>query len=523
MRTTNILIICFLIFAFNGVNAQKINESKVPQDVVISFRYKYPDATINYWEKNSDNYVASFKMNDQSCNAEFDANGAWIESRFQVKEKELPTPISDYYKENYLKLEYNMSLIEIHKTSQGKSYYYLMLKIDGATQLRPVELTFDLAGSLLTKSDPGQAIANEERKNDPNQNGGDNNDAKQPTEDDSKYLTETSQVPATAKSHFTSKNKKATGAAWYFKDNKYIVKFMVESKKGQCTYSKEGTWAETRMETTEDKLNQLILTYLKDNYRQYKIKSVESVIQTKDKLIYIRMYDKRSRAVPPPITEIWFTTSGKFVSVNKPEITEPGQAEDQKKRDNKDKEFMAEVDKNGGIYEEANNYNDKISQKELPSTVISYIKTNYKELNITSTRLVTDDELGNVYRVVVKKEGVRYGTILLFDLAGNFKKKIEENESQMSNDDIDAGGDNETVLKYGTADEKISTADLPSEISKYLKKNYPDQKILEQYFKTDKDMGNCFLLIMNKAGEKKITKLYFDLDGNLLKSQSENL
>ena len=60
-------------------------------------------------------------------------------------------------------------------------------------------------------------------------------------------------------------------------------------------------------------------------------------------------------------------------------------------------------------------------------------------------------------------------------------------------------------------------------ISKYLKKNYPQHMINELYFKTDKEIGNCYLLIMKKTGDKKITKLFFDLYGNVLKTETENL
>ncbi len=525
MKTRTILFICLLLFAFYDVNAQKISESKVPQDVILSCRYKYPDATVNYWEKSNDNYVVRFKMNNQTGNAEFNEKGLWIESRFEVKEKELPSSVIQYYKENYAPNEYIMSVIELHKTSQGKAFYAIQLKVEGVTRMLPVDLQFDLAGNLIYKNDPAEGKAKQEG-NTPNNNNS-NVVAKEPQDDGSKYLVADNKVPAAAMTHFKSKNKKSSGAAWYFKDKKYTVKFNTAGRNGQASYTKEGAWIETRLESSEDKLNQLVINYLKDNYRQYKIKSIEYVTQPKDKSIEIGIYDKRSKAVPPPITKVWFTSAGKFMNVEKPEISDPQELEAQKRRDAKDKEFMEDVDKSGAVFEDAENYNDKVSTKELPSSILAYVKQNYKEHVINQSRLVSDDKLGNVYKVRVKIEGAKYGTQLFFDLAGNLLKKFDESEKRMTDEDIDSGdenkGGNNQVLKYGTPEEKISENELPSEITKYIKKNYSDHETQELYFKTDKELGNCFLLIMKKAGENKITKLYFDLDGNLARTLKENL
>lgn len=538
MKAKILFSICFLLFAYYNISAQKISESKVPQDVFISFKYKYSEATVSYWEKSSENYIAKFKLNDQVGKAEFDEKGLWIETRFDVKEKELPSPVLAYYKENYYSLEYVMSVIELHKTSQGESFYYVEVKKEGISQLEPVRLHFDLTGKLIYKSDPAENKADKDLKD--NNTKDNNNKTNKPTnnnqttnvveetDDGTKNLIDPAKVPAAAKSHFLSKNKKAAGTVWYYKDQKYIVKFNSAGKNGQSTYTKEGAWRETRIESSEDKLNQLTTNYLKENYRQYKIKSVEYVTQPKDKSIYIQMFDKRSRAIPPPITEIWFTSAGKFVNVEKPEITDPEELAAQKRRDEKDQEFMSEVDQKGVTYENSDNYNDKVSVKELPSPIINYVKANYKEHIIKSARLVSDDKLGNVYLLYVKIEGAKYGTQLYFDITtGNLLKKYDESENRINNDNIvledKFGGNDEPVSKYGTPDERVSVSELPSDISKYLKKNYPNHMINELYFKTDKELGNCYLLIMRKSGEKKITKLYFDLDGNVLKTQTENL
>jgi hypothetical protein len=134
--------------------------------------------------------------------------------------------------------------------------------------------------------------------------------------------------------------------------------------------------------------------------------------------------------------------------------------------------------------------------------------------------------LGNIYLITVKLEDSKYPVHLYFDLQGKFLKKIDEGEGKVKNENnktIEEKKDlKKPVSKYGSAEESINSSDLPASISKYLKKNYPQHKILESYFKTDNKLGNCYLLILKKSGENKLVKLYFDPDGNMLKKETEN-
>jgi hypothetical protein len=272
----------------------------------------------------------------------------------------------------------------------------------------------------------------------------------------------------------------------------------------------------------------LILAYLKDNYRNYKIKNAELVTQPKDKSIFIRIYDKRSKETPPPLTEMWFSTIGKLLSMNKAEVADDIENDNEytKRQEEKDNEFLSEIDKKGDTYENSNNYNDKVSFKELPTPIPSYLKQYYKEHYVKSCRLVSDDELGNIYLITVKLEESKYPVHLYFDLQGKFLKKIDEAEGKIKNDNnkavVDNNNSKKPVSKYGNTDELINPGELPAAISKYLKKSYPQHSIAESYFKTDSKLGNCYLLILKKSGDNKLVKLFFDLDGNMLKKEIEN-
>jgi uncharacterized membrane protein YkoI len=74
-----ILSLCIL----SACNEKKISASEVPQPAVTAFTTKYPGATDVEWktEKKNDKtvYEAEFKLNSKKKEAEFDANGNFIE------------------------------------------------------------------------------------------------------------------------------------------------------------------------------------------------------------------------------------------------------------------------------------------------------------------------------------------------------------------------------------------------------------------------------------------------------------
>ncbi|MEI6122768.1 MAG: PepSY-like domain-containing protein [Bacteroidota bacterium] len=542
MKTKVLMLVGFLLFAFGSVFAQKLSEDKVPQDVVISFKYKYSEATVISWEKDKDSYVVKFKLNDQVGRAHFDATGVWNITKYDVAEKELPSPILTYFKENYRNNGYVITTSELQKTSEGETNYFVEVKKEGS-QEKPTDLTFDIIGKLLNKAGPENNKTVSTPKQEQKQKPEAKKEEKQPVKKEVKNqeedqttevvqkpeegdnIIDAAKVPTIAKTHFASKMKKATGVVWHFKDKIYTVKFSLEGQSGQSTYDKDGVWIETRVMQPEESLNQLTLTYLKDNFKTYKVKTVELVTTPKDKSTFIRMYDKRSKALPPPLTEIWFSTTGKLISLNKPDIDDPNAGDIAKRNEEKDDKFLSNVDQKGSTFENANNYNDKVDIKELPTPILDYIKHNYKDQTIRSSRLVSDDELGNIYFLSIWYEGNKYGTLLYFDLNGKFLKKIDESEGKVNNqggNSVSTQNNNEPKSKYGTPEEKINPSELPASISKYLKKNFPQHTISESFFKTDTDQGNCYFLILKKSGDKKVVKLYFDLDGNMLKNETEN-
>lgn len=527
MKTKTLLLFGLFFFFCLSLFAQTISESEVPQDVFISFKYKYPDAVVSGWEKQNDHYLAKFKLTDQEGKAEFTTDGKWAKSSFAIAEKELPSPIPKYVKANYP----NHSIRESNfmKEPDASDVYLIVLKEQGIKD--QVSLYFDIDGSLIKKEDSQENKANQVKKD---------NDAKKGNEevvtppqqtevkkvDEGEPIAE-AKVPGPAKTHFITKNKKATDASWFRVERDYVVKFTLAGKTGKSIYSEEGTWKETRMSADPATLAPLMLDYLKTNFRKYKTVKAEYV-QTppKNKFYEVQVVEKASKETTPPVTKVFFDGNGKYMSVERPDVADVDNNED---KEAADKEFLENVDASNQTIEKGTGVNDVINPKELPTDAIQYIKKVFPEHKIKECRYLFDDDLNaHIYYVTVKKEGDKYEIELYFDLTGKLLKKIDPTEQKYQNENPDGeGADNQISPKdnvstddvISSGAESIDPKELPSGITNYLKKNYPDHKVDQALYTTDDEFGNVYYLLLKKSGDKSKAELWFDLNGKLVKSE----
>ncbi len=624
MKAKVMLFLFLFLMGTPVLFAQTISESDVPQDVFISFKYKYPDAVISSWESSGGNFVAKFKLSDQEGKAEFTANGKWVATRFSIAEKELPSPIVSYFKDNYRVKDYSLTSSELVKDGTGETFYYLQTKKSGFNQAKAIELFFDLNGTFLRKIEPvetnadnsnngnnntnvgtlqtenpkdtvapntdftkkelptsvnnyikanfpshtikdskfykdetmgevyyillkeqgfkeqvelyfdiygallkkidsREARANQVQKND---NSSTKPDVTQPNPEEVKKKNEgepvvDTKVPALAKSHFLSKNKKAVDISWFKLDKTFIAHYTLGGRKGLATYNEEGAWKETRLDVDPDALSALILTFLKDNFRKYKTVKAEYVLTApKFKFYEVQIVEKSSKDPNPPVTKVFFDGNGKYSSIEKPDVADNN--DEAKQKEEEEKAFLDQVDASNQKIETGTGVNDVVNPKELPTDAVDFIKKTYPELKIKESRYLFDDDLNaHVYYVTVKKEGDKYEIELFFDLAGKLLKKIDPTEKKYNGDN---SVKEEVVVEEGMplGSEKIDPKNLPSGIKSYLNKNYPDQKVEQSVYTTDEEFGNVYYLLLKKSGSKTNTELWFDLNGKLVKSGQSN-
>ncbi len=94
MKKLITLIVCFTITLATFA-------TDVPAAVKAAFAKKYPTITKVKWDKENENYEASFDLGKADCSVLFDASGNIIETEIEIEINELPKGVLDYVKAHY--------------------------------------------------------------------------------------------------------------------------------------------------------------------------------------------------------------------------------------------------------------------------------------------------------------------------------------------------------------------------------------------------------------------------------------
>jgi len=119
--------------------AQKIDPSKVPAAVKISFAKKYPDVDRVKWEKEGDHFEAGFKDNDHSMSALFTADGSLTESELTIPITSLPPAVMTYIKAHYK----GAAIREAAKITKASG------EINYEAEAKGMDLIFDVNGKKI--------------------------------------------------------------------------------------------------------------------------------------------------------------------------------------------------------------------------------------------------------------------------------------------------------------------------------------------------------------------------------------
>lgn len=94
------MISAFVFTAILSAKCQKVNASKVPNAVKISFAKAFAGTTAK-WEKENGQYEAGFTKEGKEMSALFNADGTMTESEVSINQSELPANVLAYVKANY--------------------------------------------------------------------------------------------------------------------------------------------------------------------------------------------------------------------------------------------------------------------------------------------------------------------------------------------------------------------------------------------------------------------------------------
>ena len=97
----NLLFILSVLFYSSLAVAQHINEKDVPDTVKATFSKKFPNQKNVKWEKEKENYEASFSIEKSEHAVVIDSKGSLIETEEEISVKELPANAIAYIQKNY--------------------------------------------------------------------------------------------------------------------------------------------------------------------------------------------------------------------------------------------------------------------------------------------------------------------------------------------------------------------------------------------------------------------------------------
>ncbi|HEY2583992.1 MAG TPA: PepSY-like domain-containing protein [Mucilaginibacter sp.] len=141
------------LISFN-TNAQKTND--VPQAILTSFSYKYPQAQLKNWKEKEGAYVASFTMDNKKYRACYSKDGNWLNTEREIKHtSDLPADLRSYLKTSTYASWKIDDMKRVHTPSQDM--YQVLVDNHGGNSLR-YEDAVSAEDRLLSFDDGGKLI-----------------------------------------------------------------------------------------------------------------------------------------------------------------------------------------------------------------------------------------------------------------------------------------------------------------------------------------------------------------------------
>jgi len=122
--------------------AQKIKSTEVPLSVTTAFKKQYANVTDVKWEKEADNFEASFDLTKIDHSVLYNAQGKVLEVEEEIELKQLPAGVADYVKSKYK----NESIEEAAKITDSNGV------VTYEAEVKDKDLLFDSNGKFLKES-----------------------------------------------------------------------------------------------------------------------------------------------------------------------------------------------------------------------------------------------------------------------------------------------------------------------------------------------------------------------------------
>jgi hypothetical protein len=94
------LFVALAVILTTSSFGQKTSKDNVPQSVQDALKKSFPNAQVEKWEKENQNFEAEFDFNKEEMSALFSPEGKLIETEVDIAIGDLPAPIVNYVSKN---------------------------------------------------------------------------------------------------------------------------------------------------------------------------------------------------------------------------------------------------------------------------------------------------------------------------------------------------------------------------------------------------------------------------------------
>jgi len=153
MKTTFAMIAIAAIFSLSACGQ---SGKDVPANIKSAFSQKFPNASKVSWGKETKNeWEAEFKMDGKEYSANYNTDGEWMETEYEISINEIPAPVKSSIDKEFE--GYKIEEAEISETANEKRFEF-SLKKDKIT----IEAAFDTTGKVVSKEQVGKEKEDED-------------------------------------------------------------------------------------------------------------------------------------------------------------------------------------------------------------------------------------------------------------------------------------------------------------------------------------------------------------------------
>jgi hypothetical protein len=303
MKNFFLLVVVFSLLSFSACS-----QKNPPENVKKEFQQKFAGAKSIRWSSEKENeWEAEFKLNGNEMSACFDNSGKWLETEAEVSAKDLPAPVANTLKNEFV--GFKTDEISIVENPEMKGYEF-------ALKNKQTKLTVVIGadGKVLEKKS-----ADSEKKEAANEK--DEKDEKVEKEATKASGEKEVEAPASLVKAFNQKFPGAKSVEWGSESkNEWEAEFTVDGKKMSASFDSSAVWMVTEIAISEKELPAAVVTTLNKDFAGFKKNLIEIYEDPKTKGFELEL--KKGEAS----IEVIFDNAGK--AIKKTELKEEDEKEE---------------------------------------------------------------------------------------------------------------------------------------------------------------------------------------------------